>query len=221
MEIMIKRQKYIFLYALILTFVVFNIGIFMGYMLEHSRATKVNKLYLESEMELLDQRIQKDALETVGLDCEYLVKENIEFGDKIFEEALEIQKYEEANQINDDVIFQHKRFDLLRTLFWMNSIRIKEACNSSFHNIVYIYKYNDPSIEQKSKQRFLSNLLTEIKNNYADEVMLIPIAGDNGISSIDLLMKRYNITELPTVLIDEEFKVTEINSKEDVEEYLE
>ena len=41
-------QKYILLYALILTLVVFNIGVFMGYMLESSRIGKINKLYLEA-----------------------------------------------------------------------------------------------------------------------------------------------------------------------------
>lgn len=217
---MIKRQKYIFLYALILTFVVFNIGIFFGYMLESSRVGKINKIFLEAEMELIDQRIQKDALETVGLNCEDLINENIKFGDRIYQEAQIIGRYEEANQFNQDIIFQHKRFDLLRTLFWMNSVRIKETCNSTYNNVVYFYQYNEPSIEKRSKQRFFSTLLGQIKEKYGGEVMLIPISGDNNISSVDLLMKRYNITELPTILINEEFKINEISSKEDVEKFL-
>jgi hypothetical protein len=149
-----KNPKWNFLYALIITLIVFNFGIFMGYMLESSRINKINVMYLESELELLDQRIQKDASDIVDLDCESMVKENINFADKIFEEAQIIHKYEEANRINDDIIFQHKRFDLLRTLFWINSMRIKEKCNSDYHNIVYFYKYDNPSIDQKSKQKF-------------------------------------------------------------------
>jgi len=116
-----KNQKYFFLYALILTIVIFNLGIFMGYRLESSRIDKINGMYLDAETELLDQMIQKDALSIIDLNCESLVKENILFGDKIFEEALTIQRYEEANKINDDIIFQHRRFDLLRTLFWITA----------------------------------------------------------------------------------------------------
>lgn len=218
---MIKNQKYFFLYALIITLVVFNFGVFMGYMLESSRIEKVNKLYLESEMELLDQKIQKDALNLIDFDCDSLIEENIKFGDKIFQEALIIDRYEKANRINEGIIFQHKRFDLLRTLFWMNSIEIKNKCDSDYHNLVYIYQYNDPPISQKSKQKFFSNLLLEIKEKQGNKVMLIPIAGDNNISTINLILNKYDIEELPVILIDEEIKITDVGKIEDVEKYLE
>jgi hypothetical protein len=217
---MIKKQKMIFLYAFILTIVVFNFGIFMGYLLESSRVNDINTLYLEAEMELLDQRIQKDALDLIGLDCELLVQENINFADRIFEEALLIQRYEDANEMNDEINFQHKRYDLLRTLFWINSMRIKQECESDYHNIVYFYKFNDPSLDQNSKQRFFSNLLREIKEEYGNKVMLIPIAGDNNLPSIDLLLNKYGITELPTILIDEEILITGLEDKEEVTKYL-
>ena len=217
---MIKKQKKIFLYAFILTFFVFNFGIFMGYMLETSRVNKVNTFYLESELELLDQRIQKDALDLMELDCESLVKENIAFADRTFQEALVIQRYEDANKMNEDINFQHKRYDLLRTLFWINSVRIKQKCGSDYHNLVYFYKFNNPSIEQGSKQRFFSNLLIEIKDEYGSKVMLIPIAGDNDLPSINLLLDKYNITEFPTILIDEKIKITDLKTKEDIFKYL-
>jgi hypothetical protein len=217
---MIKNQKYIFLYALILSIVVFNIGIFMGYMLETSRVDKINTLYLNAEVGILDQLVQKETLGVLEPSCDLLIQENIKFGDRIYQEALTIQKYEDANKINNDIKFQHKRFDLLRTLFFMNSIKIKQKCGSDYHILIYLYKYNEPSLEQKSKQEFFSNLLEELKEKFGDEIMLIPIAADNDIPSVNLIIEAYNITELPTILIDEEFKLTEIQSREDIEKYL-
>lgn len=214
------NQKYVFLYALLLTVFIFNFGIFMGYMLESSRVGKINTLYLNSEMDLLDQMIQKDTLNIMELDCELLIEENINFGDKIFEEALQIQKYEDANRINDEIIFQHKKFDLLRTLFWVNSITIKQKCNSSYHNLVYLYKYDNPTLEEESKQKFFSNLLQQLKEKRGNNIMLIPIAADNDISSVNLLMEKYEINELPVILIDETTKITEIQNLEDIERYL-
>jgi len=218
---MIQNQKTIFLYALIATLVVFNLGIFLGYMLEASRINKINQMYLETDMNILDQRILNDAQDIIEFDCEYLVEENIKFGDKIFEDALQIKKYEDANRINEDITSQHRKYDLLRTLFWTNSMNIKQKCNSDFHTIVYIYKYNNPSVQQVSEQKFFSNLLTEIKEKYGNNVLLIPIAGDNNLVSLDLLMKKYNIIELPTILIDENTKMTEVKSMEEIEKYLE
>jgi hypothetical protein len=192
----------------------------MGYMLESSRIDKINKLYLESELELLDQRIQKDSLEIIDFNCDLAIQENIKFADKIYEEALIIQRYEDANRINENIEFQHKRFDLLRTLFWINSIRIKEKCNPDYHNVVYFYNYDNPSIEQKSKQKFFSNLLSELKNKFGNKIMLIPIAGDKETASINLLLEAYEIKELPTLLIDENIKITELEKMEDIEKYL-
>jgi len=217
---MIKNQKMIFLYALIITLVVFNLGIFMGYMLESSRLDKINILYSNAELELFDQMAQKESLGALNINCKTLVEENIKFGDKVFQEALQIQKYEEANRISGDIIFQHKRFDLLRTLFWMNSIKIKQSCNSDYHNVVYFYKYNDPSIDQESKQKFFSNLLEQIKTKEGEKVMLIPIAGDNNIPSINILINQFNITDFPTILIDEKTKLTDIKNTSELENFL-
>ncbi len=215
-----KNQKFIFLFALIATLFVFNLGIFMGYMLEASRINKIEKTYLETDMWLLDQRIQNDAEQIVGFSCDNLIEENIKFGDKIFQDALQIKKYEDANRINNDIIAEHRKYDLLRTLFWVNSIEIKQKCNSDFHIVTYIYKYNNPSIQQTSKQNFFSNLLSELKQKYGNEILLIPIAGDNNLVSLDLLMKEYDISELPTILIDEETKLIEVNNMEEIEKYL-
>jgi hypothetical protein len=217
---MIKNQKYIFLYALILTLVIFNLGIFMGYMLESSRLDKINVLYSNAELELFDQMAQKQSMEVLNLDCNTLVSENIKFGDEIFTEALQIQKYEDANRISNDIIFQHKRFDLLRTMFWMNSIKIKQDCNSNYHNVVYFYKYNSPSIAQDSKQKFFSDLLQQVKEKEGDNMMLIPIAGDNNIPSVNILLDKYNITEFPTILIDEKTKLTDVKSVDEIENLL-
>jgi len=217
---MINNQKYIFLYALILTLVIFNLGIFMGYMLESSRLDKINTLYSNAELELFDQIAQKESVGVLNLDCKTLVSENIKFGDEIFTEALQIQKYEDANRISNDIVFQHKRFDLLRTMFWMNSIKTKQDCSSNYHNIVYFYKYNNPSIDQDSKQKFFSNLLEQLKQKEGDNVMLIPIAGDNDIPSINILVDKYNITEFPTILIDEKTKLTDVKSVDEIENIL-
>lgn len=213
-------QKRVFLYALIVTLVVFNLGIFFGYMLENSRSNNVNSLYVDAEQELLDQVAQKDALSVLNLDCSALVSENIKFGDRIFNEALQIQKYEDANRITSEIVLQHKRFDLLRAIFWINSITIKQQCNSTYHDVVYLYKYNNPTLEQDSKQKFFSNLLIQVKQDKADKVMLIPIAADNNVTSIDLFMKKYNITQLPTILIDENTKITDVKTIDDIEKYL-
>ncbi|HTY43762.1 MAG TPA: hypothetical protein VMC80_00780 [Patescibacteria group bacterium] len=219
---MVKSQKRVFLYALILTFVIFNLGIFFGYMLETSRGNTINNLYSDAELELLDQIAQKQAIGTLNFNCTTLTDENIKFGDQIFSEALQIKKYEDANRITSSIIMQHKRFDLLRTIFWINSIQIKQQCNSSYHDVIYLYKYNNPTVEQDAKQKFFSNMLQDLKQKQGSNIMLIPIAADNDIPSLNLLMDKYQIDQnnLPVILIDEKTKITDVQSIDDIEKYL-
>ena len=101
-----------------------------------------------------------------------------------------------------------------------NSIKVRERCNPNYHNLVYLYKYNDATISEKAEQRFFSNLLAQVKEEKGDKVILIPIAADNDIGSIDLLLEKYEINDLPVILIDEEVKITDVESIEDVEKYL-
>lgn len=215
-----KHQKRSFLYALIATLIVFNLGIYLGYMLEVSRVNKINSIYMSSEIGILDQIIQKDYAGVLNPTCEQLNEENLKFGDNLFEEALQIQSYEDASVMNKEIIFQHKRLDLLRTLFFINSMQIKERCNSDYHIVTYLYKYNNPILEQSAKQKFFSNILKELKNKFGKEVILIPIAADNDIPSVNLLVKTYNITQLPSILIDDKVVLTEVGSLEELENYL-
>lgn len=216
------NQKYNFLWALILTIVIFNIGIFFGYQLEQSRINKINEWYAETDLNILDQRVQSDSLDVINLDCEKAIEENINFANRIYDEAVKIERYENANEISSDIIPQHKKYDLLRTLFWINSIKLKQKCNAEYHNIVYIYKYNNPTLSERAKQGVFSNLLSELKEDYGDKIMLIPISGDNNLPSINLLLNKYNITEqeLPVILIDENIKITDLKDKSELEKYL-
>ena len=213
-------QKSVFIWALVATIVIFGLGVFMGFLIENSLSEKISDLNKESEINFLDIRIRDEIFDLVGLDCEKAIEENIKFGDKIYEEALLLVRYEESNKVNNELKLRHKKYDTLRTLFWVNSIKLKKKCPGSFHTIVYVYDYDEPSLEQKAKQKVYSNLLYELKQKKANEIILIPIAGDMNISSLDLLMSQYGVSELPSILVDEKTILTGAVSLEEVEEVL-
>lgn len=219
---MFKSQKHAFWISLILTLFVFSGGIFLGYLLENSRTSVLENLYTQSEIELLDVRIQNEIYSFADVNCDNAITENINFASRIYDEAKLLDKYESSNKLSDDVILQHKKYDLLRTLFWINAIKLKQKCNASYHNLVYLYDYNNPRLDTKAKQAVFSRLLTEVKQDKGQKVMLIPTSGDNEITSLSLLMDLYNVTvdELPVILIDEKIKITDIETKEDLDKFL-
>lgn len=214
----LKSQKHVFWQALVLALIVFGIGILLGFLLENSRTRKVKDMYFQSELDLIDIKIHNEIFSFPEIQCRTAIAENIAFADRVYEEGKLFDKYERANKLSESVVLQHKKFDLLRTLFWVNAIKLKHQCNAEYHNVVYFYQYQDPSVETRAKQGVFSRLLGEIKEEKGGKVMLIPIAADNNLSSVSLLMRMYNVSEneLPVILIDEEIKVTEITDKQDV-----
>lgn len=215
-----KSQKNVLWQALILSLIVFGFGIFMGFMLENSRVGKVSKMYAESELSLLDIKLQSEIYGLENIKCETAIKENVQFADRVYDEAKILDRFEASTRITDSIKLQHKKYDLLRTLFWINSIKIKDRCNASHHNIVYFYKYNEPNVDEGAKQAVFSRALQELKNKYGDKVMLIPIAADNNITSVNLLLETYDIKVLPTILVDEKIKLTELKELDGIDYYI-
>jgi hypothetical protein len=216
---MVKTKKfYIFLETLLVATFLFTFGILMGIFIENARVNAVESSFAELETDLLDARLLSDLIR--DSECELAIQENIEFADRVFWEARTLTKYEDSNQITDKIKIQHKRYDLLRAIIWMNSIKIKERCNTSYHNVIYLYEYDNPSSIKRAQQKTISNLLMDIKNEEGENVLLLSLAGDIDSPSIKLLTLKYNITELPTILIDENIKITDLKLKEDITNYL-
>jgi len=218
----LKSEKNVFWEALIITIFIFLLGLLIGVFLENSRTKNLDSIYLESEFNLFDLNIQSRLFDLENLDCNYAVSENIKFGDKIFENALLLQKLEESEDLTDAIKVQHKKFDILRALFWINSKNIKERCGANYSIVVYLYDYNDVRLDTKAEQKVFSRVLSELKNKKEGKVMLIPIAGDNGLLSVNSLMEIHNVSEqeLPIILIDEKYKINTLDDLENIEKYL-
>ncbi len=217
---MLKSHKHVFWEALLVTILIFGIGIFLGVVLENWRAGKISDLYSESDINLLDMNALEGTLNLKDINCGEAVIKNIEFGDKIYDDAQELERYEKANKFTDAIVQEHKRYDLLRTLFWINSIKIKEKCgHESFHTMVYLYDYNSDDISQISKQSVFARYLEELKKVYEDKIVLIPIARNMDLKSVELLTKNYDINGT-SILVDEKLLVTELEDLEKITNYL-
>jgi hypothetical protein len=214
------KTRYIILEALLISVCIFTFGILVGIFIENARTNFLQQNFVEIETNTLDARLLSDLIDSS--DCNLAVKENIQFADRVFLDARYLNKYEESNQLTESVKLQHIKYDLLRIIIWTNSIKIKEKCHSNYHNVVYIYKYDKTTLTDKAKQTVISNLLSEIKGEKGDKILLLSFAGDTNIPSVNLILNRYNITqqELPVILIDEKIKITDLKDKSELEEYL-
>jgi len=221
---MFKSQKNVFWEALLVTLFIFGIGVLLGVILENWRSSEISDLYQKSEVNLLDIKLQNEIYSNGNFDCEFAFQENLKFTDKIYEEARILEKYENARKLTESLIIQHKKYDLLRAMLFLNSVEVRKNCNLPYDEIVYFYvpNYEEPRLDLRAKQNSFSKLLGELKEKKGSDILLIPIAMNQDISSINVLLNQYNISreDLPLILINEEIKITELQTVEELEEYL-
>ena len=215
---MFNSQKNVFWQALFVTVLIFGIGIVFGIILEDFRTGKVETLYQNYEISLMDIKLQTDIYSTGNFDCSYAIEENIKLADKIYNESVILDRYEKASTLKNDIVAIHKRYDLLRVNLLLNSIKIKQKCNSTYYDVVYIYLYNTNSLDIQARQNVFSKLLFELKQKKGNEILLIPIAGDNDLSSINIIMNKYKITQenLPAIIINGNKTITKLETIDDL-----
>lgn len=214
------NQKHVFWEALLLAIFIFASGILLGYFLELNRTSKIITSYQEAELGLLDVRVQENLISIGNFNCEQSIKETIDFADRIYKEAQVLEKYEESARLSTGILFQHKKYDLLRATLWSNALKIKEKCPNSFHTVVYMYQLDSKDVEVLSKQKAFSNYLFELKNEYSDNLLLIPMAGNLDLNSIEFLKNIYGLDVLPVILIDEKIKIETLEDLGNIRNFL-
>lgn len=211
-------QKFAFLEALFVAALIFGLGFLAGIWLESYRVNQIDYLSIASEVDLFDLKSQEQFLDI--LDCEDSISGLIDFADRIYEEAKLMEKYDGASRLTDEMILRHRKYDLLRASLFMSAVKVKQKCNESFDIITYMYEYQTEDIDTKAKQGIFSNALIELKNKQVDKIILIPLAGDNNLISVDSIKSQYNITQLPTILINEDIIITEAEQLKDLNNLL-
>ncbi len=217
---MLKSKKHVFWEALLITAVIFILGILIGVAIESKRVNKIGEYYSRSEIALLDVLAMNSFLESGSLSCSEVIQANLGLADRVYTEAKLLNKYEGSNRLTDSVDLEHKKYDLLRNFIWINSLKIFEKCNSSLVPVVYLYNYNEKNLEKKALQNVWAKVLEELKEKQGGNIILLPIAVDTELSSVDLMVQKFNVKEFPVVIIGDNVVISELSSVKDLEKYL-
>lgn len=221
---MINSRYRVFIESFIFAALIMLIGFILGFYVESYRVEKAVEESKNFEIEALDLKLQNYYYQMMNeASCTAAINQNFIFADDIYEKGLLLERYEEANQLNDEIKREKKRYVLLKTELWLNSILLKEKCggeNKTFHTLVYIYSDNQNDLAKKGEQMAVSNILGQIKEEYGNRIILLPIAGDLGLNSIELQRRIYKIDYLPSLIIDEEEVIEGFSTKDKIESFL-
>jgi len=134
---MLKNQKRVFWEALLVTFVVFIFGILLGISYESIRVSDINDYYAKSEISLMDILAFNNLVDLENARCKDLIDSNIEFADRIYEEAILLEDLENLGKVTDDFgtnfcprSFKMKNRDkeyTVATYFWIYQSCVKNG----------------------------------------------------------------------------------------------
>ena len=215
---MLKSKKHVFWEALIITIVIFLAGIFLGMLIETNNLNKISNLYLQSEISLADAMTTSGLTEDFNFNCDTIKQSNIDFADRIYEEAKLLEEYEDSGKLTDSMKFLHKKYDLLRTLLWVNNQNSLERCNN-YNLLIYLYEYESEDIMKKATQNVWSKIILDVKTQN-DDILLLPIAADQNLTSLNLLINEYNITKFPALIINNDKILYNLESAASIKEFL-
>jgi len=215
-----NKKFFSFFRAFIIAVLIFSVGILSGVLLENSRVNKINQLFFDSETSFFDFQLNSEITLNLNSSCEILKNESTLFADRIFREAVKLEAYDHSNKLTSEIIKTHRRYDLLRTLLWENLIKIERRCGDKFNVVIYLYKYQNQTILLKGKQIAMSNKLGDLKEKYQDSLILIPIAVDMNLDSLDSLRKIYKLEKIPVIFINQKFKIENMESLRNIEKFL-
>ena len=214
-----ENKKHVFWQAFFVTMLFFLVGLVLGVYLEQLRSDDLSTTFYDSEVSLYDSFALGRLIDSNITSCEDLKEAGINFADKIYFEAKELERFDEKTKLTESMKSIHRKYDLLRTLLWINILDLKKKCTNT-NSVVYFYVYDAEDIETKSKQVVWGRILRELKEKKGNEFFLIPIAVDQEIESLNYLLGFYNVDEFPAVLINEKDVLYEHKTTEEIGDYL-
>lgn len=216
---MFKNKKRVFLEALILTVIIFIFGMLVGSSFEKNKLDEIDQYYASSEVLFMDLFALNNMINS-NTACNVLVDSDVGLADNIYGEAFLLEKYDGAGKVTNGLKLVHKKYDMLRTLLWMNTMDISKKCSNQFDTVVYLYQYDTKNLAEKATQKVWERVLFDLKQQKGNDIILIPIAVNNGLVSLDSLIKEFNIENYPVVIINEKYVVDKLDSVDDLEKYL-
>lgn len=217
----INNRFRVFVESFLVAGIIFLLGFSVGFFVENYRTASVIEDYKSNEIEALDLKLQNYYYQIMNdASCDVAIEQNFIFADKIYEKGLDLEKYEEANMLSDAIKVEKKRYVLLKTELWLNSILLKEKCGAKFDTLVYLYSSDPSNTLLVSEQKMFSNVLKEIKEDYGNRVILLPIAGDLDLNIVNLQLRLYNVSAFPTLIINEDVLLEGFQTYEQIEGYL-
>ncbi|MEM2174441.1 MAG: hypothetical protein QXI58_02305 [Candidatus Micrarchaeia archaeon] len=143
--------------------------------------------------------------------CKYLDFNTKLQMDKSFRLVNLLKIYEQANLLSDYEIIR-KRYFLSNVELYYYTLSEKKYCNESNVSIILFFHYS----EKKCPECIVQGQILDKIREKCSNVKIITLSIDLDIIPIELLKSRYNITDAPSLVIDDNIVIRNLVTEEEI-----
>ena len=189
-----------FALSLVLTSFVFLIGILVGYTLTSERTNYLEDIAYKQKLDYESLQLQSLYLDLSATNA------SCSIFNKILETSLNDVRDAQAKiefyilESSAKSYIEIKREYLLAQIrYWLLNQRIKENCQAEHVSVLYFY-----SNEECTECGAQSTVLSYLKEKLKDKLLVFSIDADfREESMVEILKQTYNITKIPSVVIED------------------
>lgn len=209
---MINKKTY--LLAAILTFAVIAGGFGLNWIFNAQREDVVQKNLLNIQSATSASELEMEYIMNFAKDkCSLLEQGKSDISKTLFETNKKLVQYNEY-AIGDSE-FKRLKTDqsVLYVKYWMFMLSAKENCGTNTTTILYFWDLSPESQQEEY-------VLDSVSEKYGSGALVVPLDYNFDLGIIRMLSKQFNVTKVPTIIINEKTKLEGPVSSAEIGKYM-
>ena len=189
----VSGKKYLLAFAL--TLLIFGGGVVTGVFVENIRLGYSQELVLNEKVNLRSIQLQQNYIESGIADCNALNQLLETYITDLGKKMAEVINYDKNAVFNDfDLVLRD--YFLTEIQFYLTAKEIEEQCSRD--NVKVLYFYDESSFDTQG------DILGYLKKLFKNKMLVFSFNSEfKEEPMINLLLNSYNITEFPSVVVEE------------------
>lgn len=199
-----KISREIYITAGIITFIVFILGVGLGFVLTNTRENIIAEQNNLQKLDFESLQLQYLYLNVLSKEqncpvAQTALQKNLNQIDKT---RIQLEGFLATilNENNEDFLNLKREYMISELRYWLLSIQVREICGNENVPILYFYSNNDcgDCVLQ-------GNILTFLKDRYAEKILIFAIDADfDREPGIDIMKVSYGVKTTPALVVDDE-----------------
>jgi len=210
-----KIDTKIYILSTVATCTMIFIIFFISWYLNVMKANEMREKLLDFQLTIEDSQLEMLYIANyMKGDCSVLESGVKTLSERLVENNRKLSGFDSSTMSKSEYDRLKAEHILIFAKLWLLYLKMKNECNSNISTILYFFSINsDECIQQ-------GYVLDSLYNKYSENLFIFPIDADFDLGIIKILKERYNVTQTPTIIVNEKIKFVGLTPKDKIEPVL-